>query len=857
MKRKVVNFTLSLIGPVALILILTMPIGPLTGGLGIIQPIGGIFDNGAPAPGSQRITLNGLDAQVEVVVDYLGIPHIYAASAHDAFMALGYMHAKDRLFQITMQNYFAAGRISEIVGAYAASSDMYYRSIGLKRAAQLTLDWYEANAATNPDVAMALDAVNAEVEGANAFIRSMTAANTPIEFKILGFKPELWQPVDCFVNAKMLTWGLSGGVADFQRQWIRQELDNDSMYNDLFPDLMPYTEPIIQEQVNISYAQYPLAPGKFPATDNPGQYASMALAGETYIPEDKLESLIKMMNEVLSPFGDMELVGSNNWAINGSKSSTGMPILAGDPHLTLQAPSVWYEAHIVVPGELDITGTTFPGLPAVLIGHNDHLAYSFTNVGADVSDVFIEQLNPSNPDQYWYNGEYRDFTIYEEDIHTKEGTVIPFTVKESVHGPCIDSVIKTYGLFGDSNPNLAMNWTGNSVTHELVASAGFMRAHNLNEFIDAMYWWDSPPQNCVFADDAGNIAMLVVGRFPVRAGYTGEYPVVALNDTVGMVSNIPYAYNPREINPSRCFVSSANQRTIDPSEYGYDILGPQANGYRGRRIFFLLSNNNGISVDDMKRFQADVVEVRAEVILPYVIDAWDSVGDGNTTISNAVDILRDWGYNMEPNLVAPTIWMYLIDAIHYETFDEIRAINSTIPLSRTPILEQLIVTNNAYYFDDHSTPSATETRDEILVRALHRAIDTLTLEWADEPNWVYGNRHIVYIEHLAGFTVIGDVPARGQDTLDVAPGWVVTHGPSTRLIADLGNIQMSYMAYPGGQSGNMFSPHWSDIFDIWYSYNNVTKQHGYHILYFYSTATAFRTADTDGTLIEGTITFVP
>ena len=857
MKRKVVNLGLSLIGPIALIVILTMPIGPLTGGLGIIQPIGGIFDSGVPAPGSQRITLNGLSAQVEVVVDHLGVPHIYAESTHDAFMALGYMHAKDRLFQITMQNYFAAGRISEIVGAYAASSDMYYRSIGLKRAAQRTLDWYEANAATNPDVATALDAINAEVEGANAFIRSMTAANTPVEFKILGFKPEPWQAVDCFVNAKMLTWGLSGGVADFQRQWVRQELNNDSMYNALFPDLMPYTEPIIQEQANISFAQYPLAPGMYPATDDPGQYTSMALVGETYIPENKLESLLNMMNEVLSPFGDRELVGSNNWAINGSKSSTGMPILAGDPHLTLQAPSVWYEAHIVVPGELDVTGTTFPGLPAVLIGHNDHLAYSFTNVGADVSDVFVEQLNPSNPDQYWYNGEYRDFTIYNEDIHTKEGTVIPFTVKESVHGPCIDSVMNTYSLFGDSNPNLAMNWTGNSVTHEMVAAAGFMRAHNLDEFIDAMYWWDSPPQNCVFADDQGNIAMLVVGRFPVRAGYTGEYPVVALNDTVGMVSNIPYAYNPREINPSRCFVSSANQRTIDPSEYGYDILGPQANGYRGRRIFYLLSNNNGISVDDMKRYQADVVEVRAEVILPYVIDAWDSVGDGNTTISNAVDILRDWGYNMEPNLVAPTIWMYLINAIHYETFDEIRAVNTSIPLSRTPVLEKIVVMDNAYYFDDHSTVGTIETRDEILVRSLHRAIDTLTSEWADEPNWVYGNRHIVHIEHLAGFTVIGDVPSRGQDTLDVAPGWVVTHGPSTRLIADLGNIQMSYMAYPGGQSGNMFSPHWSDMFDIWYSYDNVTKQHGYHILYFYSTATAFRTADTDGTLIEGTITFVP
>jgi penicillin amidase len=857
MKRKVVNLALSFIGPIALIVILTMPIGPLAGGLGIIQPIGGIFDNGAPDLGSQTISLPGLDAQVEVIIDHLGIPHIYAGSVHDAMMALGYMHARDRLFQITMQNFVASGRISEIVGEYASSSDMFYRAIGLKRSAQTTLDWYEANAATNPDVAAALDSVYAEVEGANAFIQSLTSASTPIEFKILGYKPELWTPVDCFINAKMLTWGLSGGVEDFQRQWVRSTIDNDTMYNELFPDLMPYTIPIVQEQVNISYAgQYMLAPGGAPATDDPGQFSSLALSDEAMIPKQKLESLLTMMNDILKPFGDEKLVGSNNWAINGSKSSTGMPIVAGDPHLTLQAPSVWYEAHIVVSGVLDVTGTTFPGLPAVLIGHNNHVAYSFTNVGADVSDIFVEQLNPSNPDQYMYNGVYQNFIIHDETIHTKEGVDIPFSVKESVHGPCIDSVMNDYNIYNSTHPNLAMNWTGSGVTHELVAAAKFMKAHNLTEFIDAMFWWDSPPQNCVYGDDSGNIAMLVVGRFPVRAGYTGEYPVIALNDSVGMVSNIPYAYNPREINPARGFVQSANQRTIAPSQYGYDILGPQDNGYRARRIFYLLDHNNNISVEDMKRFQADVVEVRAEVIVPYVISAWDAVGNGNTTIDDAVDLLRVWNFDMESNLVAPTIWYYLLDAIHYETFDELRTIDTAIPLSRTPILEQLIVTNNTYYFDDHTTTSVVETRDEILVRALFTAINKLTSEWADEPNWVYGNRHIVYIEHLAGFTYIGGGAQRGQNTINVAPGWVVTHGPSTRLVADLSNIGISYMAYPGGQSGNIFSPHWNDIFQLWYAYDPVLKHYGYHVLYFYSTAAAFRTADTDGSLIERTLTFV-
>jgi penicillin amidase len=196
----------------------------------------------------------------------------------------------------------------------------------------------------------------------------------------------------------------------------------------------------------------------------------------------------------------------------------------------------------------------------------------------------------------------------------------------------------------------------------------------------------------------------------------------------------------------------------------------------------------------MKRIQADVVEVRAEVIVPYVIDAWDAVGDGNTTIGDAVDLLRVWEFDMEPDLIAPTIWMYLLDAIHEETFDEVSTIDSGIPLSRTPILEEGIVPHNAYYGDDHTTVPV-ETRDDILVEALFSAIDTLTAEWADEPDWVYGNRHIVYIDHLASFTYIGGGSHRGQNTINVASGWTVTHGPSTRLIADLSNIEMSYMAY--------------------------------------------------------------
>ncbi|TFH07411.1 MAG: hypothetical protein E4H14_08540, partial [Candidatus Thorarchaeota archaeon] len=296
MKRKVVNLALSFIGPIALIVILSMPIGPLTGGLGIIQPVGGIFDNGSPEPGDQTIILTGLDAEVEVIIDHLGIPHIYAESITDAMMALGYMHAKDRLFQVVMQNAFAAGRVSEIVGGYAASSDMFYRAIGLARSAQETLEWFEENADSDPVIRDALDGVNAEVAGANAFIRTLNSANMPIEFKVLGYTPELWTAKDVFINAKMLAWGLAGSIIDFQRQWMRTTLDNDTLYNDLFPDVLPNTIPIIQEQYNLSIAEYPLGPGKVPAASASDQYSGVDLASEAIIPDDQLEDVMKMIN---------------------------------------------------------------------------------------------------------------------------------------------------------------------------------------------------------------------------------------------------------------------------------------------------------------------------------------------------------------------------------------------------------------------------------------------------------------------------------------------------------------------------------------------------------------------------------
>lgn len=859
-KRKLVNFGLSLVGPIAMIIILTMPIGPLTGGLQIIAPTGGIFDVGIGAipPQAQTIQLPGLNAQVKVLVDQWGIPHIYADSVEDAFMALGYFHAKDRLFQMYIQNYLAAGRISEMVGAYAASSDRFYRTIGLARSAQETLDYYEAHT-DNPLIAESLSIIDAEVAGVNAFIDSMTSQTTPIEFKILGFTPPHWRRLDIFIFANMMTWGLSGGISDLYMQWVKTTVNNDTMFNDLFNKPMPYSVPIVPEQYNLSIAEYPNANGGYPATADPSSVMSGAVLKEAYIPKEKLDNLISMINNVIMPFGESDWVGSNNWVANGSLTTTGMPILCNDPHLGFQTPSIWYEAQLVVPGVLDVTGVTLPGLPGVILGHTDHMAWGFTNVGADVLDIFVEQLNPNNSSEYMYNGAYRAFKVVDETIHTREGVDIPFNVSLSVHGPLIDSVTNTYGEDTQTARNIAMNWTGNAVSHQLLAIDLLNRAKNLQDYYDAIYWWDSPAQNIIYADDQGNIAITVCGRFPIRSGYTGQYPVQALNDSVGMVSNIPYAYIPRSVNPAQGYLASANQISIDFSNYGFAINGPFADGYRGRRINYLLSHDNTVTIDDMKRFQADALEVRAQEIVPLAVQAWDDAGNSNTTMNQIVDLLRNWDYIMDPDMSAPTVWMFLRDAIHYEVFDEIRTISPDLPLSRTPILEEILRTNNTYYIDDHTTPGVVENRDQILVRALYRAVDAVAADPAfgtNITNWNYGNKHLVYYDHLAGLTTVGGIPIRGQDTLDAAGGWRVTHGPSWRLVADLSNISQSYGVFAPGQSGNLFSPHFRDLFDLQYTFDETTQEYGYHMIYFYSTPEAFIAADTQGTMIEETVTFV-
>jgi penicillin amidase len=540
--------------------------------------------------------------------------------------------------------------------------------------------------------------------------------------------------------------------------------------------------------------------------------------------------------------------------VDGEKSATGKPILASDPHLGLTIPAVWYEAHIVVPGELDVNGFTIPGIPQIIIGHNSHIAWASTNVAADVVDVFVEEINPSNPDQYMNNGEWLDFETVEEIIRVKNGRDVRLSVKYSVHGPLIDSMITTFNLDVEDMPNLAMNWTGHSVTTNLVSLSLSNKANNLNDAFDALYYWDVPAQNIFYADDQGNIAATCAGRFPVRSGYSGKYPVKALNDSVGIVGYIPYNYLPRSLNPSQHFLQSANQRPIDLENYEYELpaITWYDPGYRGRRIHDLLLNDYSVTIEDMMVFQADSLDLRAQIIVPYVIDAWENSGIDDSEIQSVVDVLDEWDYVLDTNEAMPTFWEYLVVAISELTFDEVEGIFWFF-IPKDPVLEELVVTNSPYYFNKQDTPQV-ETRDDILVESLGVAYESLVDDFGSNMDgWLWGNHHKLTLYHEGGFGTITRGGSRGGNVTVNVASW--GFGPSARMVVDLSSIENSYGVYPGGQSGSPSSPHYDDLLDIYYTFNETTQHYGYHDMYYYPTASGFVDSDTDSSMIENVIRF--
>lgn len=653
---------------------------------------------------SGELALAGLHAPVEVLRDRHGIAHILARDWEDANFALGFAHAQDRLWQMEMSRRTAAGRLSEIFGEGTLEADRYMRTLGIHRLSREALPHFDA--ATRAVFA-------AYTAGVNAYLASRSGALPP-EFLILGHTPEPWQAADSVAWIKMMAWDLSRGWRD---ELLRLRLSTRLKPREVAEFLAPYPgdPPQILPDLQALYAGW--AP------------AAAALA----------EAL---------PATPEWAVGSNNWVVDGRRSASGQPLLANDPHLGLTTPAVWYFAHLQA-GENTLIGATLPGVPMVVLGRNNRLAWGFTNTGPDVQDLFLEKLADASGRRYLTPTGEAEFNTYAETIKVKGKPEVALAVRWSRHGPVISDLIPDAAKLLPKDQVLAFSWTAllpDDRSPQALVNIG--AAKTTAEFLAALRDFHVPQQNIVYADTDGNIGFIAAGRVPLRRRdnpVQGLAPVPGWDARFDWQGFIPYEQLPQSHNPQEGLLATANEKIVGPG-YPFRIATDWASPYRGDRIRELLRGRAQHDVESFAALQGDVVSGYLQKILPLLLAA-PPAGPGEAA---AIAQLRHWDFRMREELPQPllaTAWVRELGRLVYE--DELgelfRGAWGERPMFMLNVLRD--VNGQARWCDDKRTP-AVETCQELATRALRLALADLRSRYGeDAAKWRWGEAHLAVAEH--------------------------------------------------------------------------------------------------------------
>ncbi len=797
---------------IATIIIASIFISMFFSYLKLLNPMSGIWTVAlrADRPEKSEVILQGLDKEVQVYWDAWGVPHIYAASEDDLFYAFGYVQAVDRLFEMDFYSRVAEGRLSEVFGESAYSTDFFFRTIGLNRAANLTmknLNRYDLRLLERFSL------------GVNAAITEMEEEdNLPLEFRFLDHNPALWEPIRTIALSKFIAWMLTGDFIDLEFARIVDSLGYDDA-DELFPVDRPYEINILPDLSRENGLETP-----------PNQsFSDTSIVNPKHTTKfEGIESVLTKVNEVNSWTESLRLsFGSNNWVVDGNITSTGKPLLANDPHLDLTVPSVWYEAHLVLENEsgvvLNVRGVTFPGYPLIVIGFNEYLGWGITNVGADVIDFYTYNWR-MNRSEYWYIDHWEKVEKAREIIKIKGGKDQLIYVNLTRHGPLIEGEDEFYVL----------KWTGHQPSTLIRATHRFNFARDLQEFIEGIAEFHLPGQNIVYADTIGNIAYFAAGKYPKRTNVESLKDLrLPFNGSIGqgewsddMIDppwEIPYV-----INPPWHFVVTANNR---PAGTSYpDWLGwSWEERYRAQRITELINAVEEIDTEYMKKIQMDTLSIPARELTPYIIDAYNdrysTIEDEDLRgiVEEAIEHLASWNFTIGRSMVAPTIFNGWLKEMKEMTFrdDYGRAgIKDEVRYPTTQVLEYFIKENITKWFDDISTPEV-EIRDETIFQSLVKAVEGLIGDLGgDISKWEWGRIHKLTAFHPLGQALSGlNYPQYSLDgdeyTVRVAPGFFVFRGPSWREVLDLSNLDRSVGILPGGQSGDPFSPNWNDQLEMW------------------------------------------
>ena len=765
------------------------PLGPL------LDPVSGAWASARTAelPRSAAAEIPGLSQPVDVRYDRRGVPHIFAATEADAIRALGYVVARDRLFQLDAQTHAASGRLTEWAGPVALGLDRETRRIGLPRAA-------ERSNASLDSANVTRTLIEAYADGVNGWIDHLSPDEWPVEYRLLNKSPERWKAI----NSLYLIGRMSYTLTYFFDEAVRlqaQALVGRSAAQSIFPVNTPIQEPIQPNgQTAPRFDFLTLAP--------PGLPDALAAHAAAMLPT---------LPASLAGEGAPRIFASNNWAVAPRRSQSNYALLAGDPHLELTLPSIWYEAHLVVPGKLDAYGVTIPGIPGIVIGFTRDVAWSFTNTGADVIDFYRETLDDAaRPTRYQVDGAWRPLESRIETYRGKRGEVLGVdTVRYTHRGP-VDAW---------SGGAVSMRWTALESGVEVSAFQSASHARTTRAFLDSMAaHYAVPAQNIIVADRAGTIGIRSTGHYPIRPdsgdGLTVRDGRHSSNDWLGFW---PLDQYPQSVDPPQGYLASANQQPIDPK--GRTLYLGSDRGYepwRALQINRLLRADSSVTLSDMRRFQTDPGSVRADLFVPFFVDAANrrrTSAPNMERLDSAATMLRSWDRRYTREQDAAALFERALRTLPRETWDELA--DSTGRPVATPseaVLLELLQDSTSLWWDRRSTQDAVEHRDDVVASALVAAWDTLNARYGPPSagRWRWSERGVASVHHLLqlpGFSEDNISIQGGPGTLNPSTGG--GFGSSWRMVVEMGPTVRAFGTYPGGQSGNPASSRYVDRLPFW------------------------------------------
>jgi penicillin amidase len=727
-----------------------------------------------------------LKDSVHIYFDEDLIPHIYAKNDDDLYFAQGYVVARLRLWQMEFQTHFAAGRISEIVGGQALSLDRRQRRKGLSFGARNTLEAYKKD-----DIIWS--SIEAFTAGANAYIENLNPKDYPLEYKLLGYKPEPWSPFKTALLLQYMSDNLAGWDEDLQNTNARRLFGAETF--DLLFDISPE--------------------GLVPVIEKNGDWDFEPLAVKE--PDSVTFPNDTILYTVTMPDPDN---GSNNWAVSGSKTITGKPILCNDTHLSLNFPPLWLTMHLKSPS-VDVMGYTFTGSPGIIIGFNDSISWGFTNSPRDTKDWYKISFN-NDKSAYSYDGAWKEARYQVEEIKIKGGDTFYDTVYYTHYGPVVyDENFPE----AEQKQSYALRWTGHDVSMLLRTFYQLNRGNNYTDYKNALKYWDCPPQNIVFASNGGDIGLTIQGKFPLKWRNQGRFLMDGSDPEQEWQSFVPKSHSIKSLNPERAYVSSANQHQTDTT-YPYFFYAGNDEYYRNRTLNRILDTMQEVSIAKMQQLQVNNHSMKAEEYTPLMLRYLENE-TLNEEESEAVRHLTSWDYHYEKESKAGIYFDAWWKNFYRLVWDEFDIEN--IPLNRPdPYITYLVAINNPEFsFFDLKETEKTETLKDLVVKAFRQSIIDLN-EWKKESGlpFEYANYRFTRIVHLSRVPALGieNLKTGGHpDALNSIKG---SHGPSQRLIVSHTDKVEAYGMFPGGQSGNPGSFYYDHFVE--YYENGVYRPLRYH-----------------------------